>query len=204
MISVLIWAADATARDGVANLLEGMPGVEVVGVTADEVALVRFLEAVRIDLVVAASGSNSAGDLPPGLAEDVAMIALVTDVADAVMALRAGVRAVLLRPTCRAEIAAAIQAVAAGLSVLPADLLNHLVRPGGGEGASANAEALTPRELEVLALLAAGASNKWIARRLGISVHTAKFHVAGVLEKLSAHSRAEAVAVAARLGLVLL
>jgi DNA-binding NarL/FixJ family response regulator len=120
------------------------------------------------------------------------------------MALRAGVRAVLLRPTCRAEIAAAIQAVAAGLSVLPADLLNHLVRPGGGEGASANTEALTPRELEVLALLAAGASNKWIARRLGISVHTAKFHVAGVLEKLSAHSRAEAVAVAARLGLVLL
>ncbi|MEA2781472.1 MAG: two-component system, NarL family, nitrate/nitrite response regulator NarL [Rhodospirillaceae bacterium] len=204
MISVLIWAADATARDGVANLLEGMPGVEVVGVTADEVALVRFLEAVRVDLVVAASDSNSAGDLPPGLAEDVAMIALVTDVADAVMALRAGVRAVLLRPTCRAEIAAAIQAVAAGLSVLPADLLNHLVRPGGGEGASANTEALTPRELEVLALLAAGASNKWIARRLGISVHTAKFHVAGVLEKLSAHSRAEAVAVAARLGLVLL
>lgn len=204
MISVLIWAADATARDGVANLLEGMPGVEVVGVTADEVALVRFLEAVRVDLVVAASDSNSAGDLPPGLAEDVAMIALVTDVADAVMALRAGVRAVLLRPTCRAEIAAAIQAVAAGLSVLPADLLDHLVRPGGGEGASANTEALTPRELEVLALLAAGASNKWIARRLGISVHTAKFHVAGVLEKLSAHSRAEAVAVAARLGLVLL
>jgi DNA-binding CsgD family transcriptional regulator len=94
--------------------------------------------------------------------------------------------------------------VAAGLSVLPTDLLDRLVRPGGGHSAGANTEALTPRELEVLALLAAGASNKWIARRLGISVHTAKFHVAGVLEKLSAHSRAEAVAVAARLGLVLL
>jgi DNA-binding CsgD family transcriptional regulator len=62
----------------------------------------------------------------------------------------------------------------------------------------------TPRELEVLALIAAGASNKLIARRLGISVHTAKFHVAGILEKLAAGSRAEAVAIAARLGLVLL
>jgi DNA-binding CsgD family transcriptional regulator len=56
----------------------------------------------------------------------------------------------------------------------------------------------------VLALIAAGASNKVIARQLGISVHTAKFHVTGVLEKLGAHSRAEAVANGARLGLVLL
>jgi DNA-binding NarL/FixJ family response regulator len=203
VISVLIWAADATARDGIANLLEGMPGVEVVGVAEDEFALVRFLEAVRVDLVVATWGSNSAGNLPCGFAEEVAMIALVTEGADGVRALRAGARAVLFRPTAGAEIAATIQAVAAGLSVFPADLLDDLLRPGV-DGASAKIEALTPRELEVLALLAAGASNKWIARRLGISVHTAKFHVAGILEKLGAHSRAEAVAVAARLGLVLL
>jgi DNA-binding CsgD family transcriptional regulator len=59
---------------------------------------------------------------------------------------------------------------------------------------------LTPRELEVLALLAEGASNKVIARRLGISVHTAKFHVASLLDKPDAVGRTDAVAHAARRG----
>ena len=63
---------------------------------------------------------------------------------------------------------------------------------------------LTPRELEVLTLLAEGASNKAIAHRLGISVHTAKFHVRSVLNKLDAVGRTDAVAHAARLGLIIL
>ena len=62
--------------------------------------------------------------------------------------------------------------------------------------------ALTRRELEVLALVAEGASNKAIARRLGISVHTAKFHVGSLLDKLDATGRTDAVAAAARLGLI--
>ena len=62
--------------------------------------------------------------------------------------------------------------------------------------------ALTPRELEVLALLAEGASNKMIARRLGISVHTAKFHVGQLLDKLDATGRTDAVTQAARLGVI--
>ncbi len=62
--------------------------------------------------------------------------------------------------------------------------------------------ALTGRELEVLALLAEGASNKLIARRLGISAHTAKYHVASLLEKLDAVSRTDAVAHAARIGVL--
>ena len=62
--------------------------------------------------------------------------------------------------------------------------------------------ALTTREFEVLALLAEGASNKLIARRLGISAHTAKYHVASLLEKLDAVSRTDAVAHAARLGVL--
>jgi DNA-binding CsgD family transcriptional regulator len=62
--------------------------------------------------------------------------------------------------------------------------------------------ALTPRELEVLALLAEGASNKLIARRLGISAHTAKYHVASLMEKLDAVSRTDAVAHAARIGVL--
>ncbi|HEX5863336.1 MAG TPA: helix-turn-helix transcriptional regulator [Casimicrobiaceae bacterium] len=61
---------------------------------------------------------------------------------------------------------------------------------------------LTARELEVLALLADGASNKTIARRLAISVHTAKFHVASVIDKLDAIGRTDAVAHAARLGII--
>jgi DNA-binding CsgD family transcriptional regulator len=61
---------------------------------------------------------------------------------------------------------------------------------------------LTGRELEVLALLAEGASNKLIARRLGISAHTAKYHVASLLEKLDAVSRTDAVAHAARIGVL--
>lgn len=61
---------------------------------------------------------------------------------------------------------------------------------------------LTPRELDVLALLAEGASNKSIARRLGISVHTAKFHVSSLLDKLDATGRTDAVAHAARRGVI--
>jgi DNA-binding CsgD family transcriptional regulator len=61
---------------------------------------------------------------------------------------------------------------------------------------------LTPREQEVLALLAEGASNKLIARRLGISVHTAKFHVGSLLNKFDATGRTDAVAHAARLGVL--
>ncbi len=61
---------------------------------------------------------------------------------------------------------------------------------------------LSTRELEVLALLAEGASNKEIARRLGISVHTAKFHVGSLLDKLDAVGRTEAVAHAARRGVL--
>ena len=62
--------------------------------------------------------------------------------------------------------------------------------------------ALTAREMEVLALLAEGASNKLIAGRLGISAHTAKYHVASLLEKLDAVSRTDAVAHAARIGVL--
>ena len=62
--------------------------------------------------------------------------------------------------------------------------------------------ALTPREREVLELMAEGASNKMIARALGISVHTAKFHVGSVIDKLDATGRTDAVAQAARLGVI--
>jgi len=80
----------------------------------------------------------------------------------------------------------------------PADAA--LVIPGGPEPGPD--VALTPRELHVLALIAEGASNKAIARRLAISVHTVKFHIASLLDKLDAQGRAEAVAQGARLGAI--
>jgi DNA-binding CsgD family transcriptional regulator len=78
-----------------------------------------------------------------------------------------------------------------------------LTAPGAAAApAEADAAILTPREIEVLALMAEGASNKAIARRLGISVHTAKFHVGSLLDKLDATGRTDAVTHAARLGVI--
>jgi DNA-binding NarL/FixJ family response regulator len=116
-------------------------------------------------------------------------------------ALRAGARAVLPPSAEALEVLAALPPVTRGLSVLPAELLAALA---GRAPTAPPATGLTPREREVLALLAGGASNKVIARRLGMSFHTAKAHVAAVLHKLGAGSRADAVARGARAGLVLL
>jgi DNA-binding NarL/FixJ family response regulator len=88
---------------------------------------------------------------------------------------------------------------AALLKVLDEERIDAVVTDAVPDGGP-----LTPRELEVLAAMADGASNKAIARRLGISFHTAKFHVAAILAKLDADSRTEAVARAAHLGLVML
>jgi two-component system nitrate/nitrite response regulator NarL len=90
--------------------------------------------------------------------------------------------------------------VARGLAVLDRELARDLVRLP----AAAPREPLTPREREVLALLGEGLANKAIAARLGISEHTAKFHVNAIFGKLGVESRAEAIVQAARMGLVVL
>ena len=85
--------------------------------------------------------------------------------------------------------------------VPPGEPADAVIVPPGTISGDADVP-LTPREQEVLALLAEGASNKTIARRLGISVHTAKFHVGSLLDKLDAVGRTDAVAHAARLGVI--
>ena len=82
----------------------------------------------------------------------------------------------------------------------PADA--SLVCPSLADAPEAADLALTPREREVLLLLSEGLSNKAIARRLGISAHTAKFHVGQLIDKLDATGRTDAVAHAARLGVI--
>ena len=105
-------------------------------------------------------------------------------------------------PTLADRLAALLASVP-GLSLArPGEVADvALVTTRASEQASEDA-ALTARELEVLALLAEGASNKQIARRLGISVHTAKFHVGQLLDKLDATGRTDAIAHAARRGII--
>jgi DNA-binding CsgD family transcriptional regulator len=100
-------------------------------------------------------------------------------------------------PRLAALVAAAALLTAAGYRVDP-------MPPNLPEERSPLPTALTARERQVAELLVEGASNKLIARRLDISVHTAKFHVAAVLEKLGARNRSDAVAIALRDGLVAL
>lgn len=90
-----------------------------------------------------------------------------------------------------------------GVRLVPAgEAADVVLAPPQSSAPSDPDAALTPREREVLELMAEGASNKMIARTLAISVHTAKFHVGSVIDKLDATGRTDAVAQAARLGVI--
>jgi DNA-binding NarL/FixJ family response regulator len=135
------------------------------------------------------------------------VLALVADEAAGEVALTAGARGLLFRDVAPTPLVAGLLAVARGLTVFDpaltevraASRATHATAPG-----SPGPDSLTPREREVLALLAEGLSNKAIADRLSISEHTAKFHVNAVLAKLGVQRRTEAVVRAARMGLVTL
>ncbi len=96
----------------------------------------------------------------------------------------------------------AVLAGAPGVRLARVDEPAHVALVDAIDTSASQEAALTPREIEVLNLLAEGASNKTIARRLGISIHTAKFHVGSLLDKLDASGRTDAVAHAARLGVI--
>ena len=119
------------------------------------------------------------------------------------------------------EIMAAVEAATAGIIALDADAIAALIahapsmrdeapddnsapRDGQATKDGQELESLTPREMEVLAMLAEGLGNKEIAWRMGISEHTVKFHVASILGKMDASSRTEAVALGIRRGLIML
>jgi DNA-binding NarL/FixJ family response regulator len=143
-------------------------------------------------------------------AADIAVV-IITDRSGAREALQAGAVAVLSHRTDGEGLHAAIRAAAGGLTTLAGEYRDLLVEDRGAaaglEGEMEEEPAhvdLTPRELQVLQLLAQGASNKTIARRLEITPHTAKFHVASIVAKLAATGRTDAVAKAMRLGLVMI
>jgi DNA-binding NarL/FixJ family response regulator len=125
-------------------------------------------------------------------------------------ALQAGASAVLSEAADGAILGTAIRAAVQGLTTVSAEFRDHLVDASGSRSAlESDAKdgpppiELTAREQQVLRLLAEGASNKSIARRLGITPHTAKFHVASIVAKLGATGRTDAVAKALRLGLMM-
>jgi DNA-binding NarL/FixJ family response regulator len=191
-VRVLLVADDPLARAGLAARLAGRDDIAIV---PDGEPGVEAGAAVALwDLGI--SGAPEPRAAPAGLPS----VALTRGEDDAADALRAGARAVLSRAASDDAIAAALVAVARGLEVLDPAVADGWVRPP----ADAPAEGLTARETEVLGLLAEGLGNKAIAARLGISEHTAKFHVNAILAKLGAESRAAAIVKAARLGLVAL
>jgi DNA-binding NarL/FixJ family response regulator len=138
-------------------------------------------------------------------------VLVLTDASGLMEALQGGASAVLSESADGDSLCNAIRAAAHGLMVVSAEFRDHLVGASGPRSAlESEAEdepppiELTARELQVLRLLAEGASNKSIARRLGITPHTAKFHVASIVAKLGATGRTDAVAKAMRLGLIMI
>jgi DNA-binding NarL/FixJ family response regulator len=206
-LRVLIVADDPLARAGLAALLSAQPGCVVVGQAGEEGELASALDVYRPQVVAWDLGWERAPaarlERLAALAEaGVPLVALLPDESQAVEAYTAGARGLLPRDTGPERLVAALLAAAQGLAVLDPALAAPVL--GSRDPVPALVEALTPRELEVLQLLAEGLPNKVIAHRLDISEHTVKFHVNAVMGKLGAQSRTEAVVRATRQGLILL
>jgi DNA-binding NarL/FixJ family response regulator len=211
---VLIAAASAVVRAGLETIINASPTLEVVGSSPGIDSLARYIETTQPDIVLVELERGDDGLAPSLLGFDAmsgspAVVALTDgpDGAALADALRLGARAVLPRDAGAEEIVAAVEAAAVGLMVLDltsAETLLPLLSAAGHAPPSTQTESLTPREIEVLGMLAEGAGNKIIARRLGISEHTVKFHVGSILAKLHASSRTEAVTIGVRQGLIML
>jgi two-component system, NarL family, response regulator YdfI len=181
----------------------------VVGVAEDATAVTRLIESNEVDVVLADSLPIDQLIRWTSQYRKPAFVVLTDDTNDeGFNLLRAGAQAILPRSSGIREILTTIEAVSCGLSVIPHAVVQSRLSARAPETNFQNGDGacitLTPRELEVLSCMADGASNKAIARRLGISFHTVKFHVTAILSKLDADTRTEAVTKAAQLGLVML
>lgn len=209
MIRLLIADDHPVVRAGLAGLLSDEPGFEVVAEASDGDEAVRLAAATRPDVVLmdlrmprvdgveatARIAGGEAGDPPPRV-----LILTTYETDDQIIAaIEAGAAGYLLKAAPQAEIVAGIRSVAAGQSALSPQVAVRLVeRMRRPEPAAL----LTPRETDVLRLVASGHSNKQIATVLGIGESTVKTHLLKVFDKLGVADRTRAVTLAMERGLL--
>jgi DNA-binding NarL/FixJ family response regulator len=211
VIGIVIVAAYAAVRAGLHALLADVEDMAILGEGSGSADLERLLETTCPDVVLLdysrADGAQVLDILADG---EAGLVMLGEERSDYYLLADAALPgwAFLLKEADGQQIAAAVRAAAAGLVALDrgvVPLLPTLTVPTRHEPDSLlSGDILTPREREVLQLMAQGLPNKIIAARLNISQHTVKFHVASILAKLGATSRTEAVTIGARSGYILL
>jgi two-component system, NarL family, nitrate/nitrite response regulator NarL len=199
-LRLVLVGRDPLARAGLRLLAESTGSHVVADVSPEEL---EGLAAEEADAAVWDVGPHAALDGISVLSARLPTVAVLWGEEQAGEALAGGARAVILRERAEDRLLPAVTAAVAGLVAVDEGVAESVLRPRPAP-AQALVEPLTARELEVVQLLAEGLTNRRIGERLGISEHTAKFHVNSILGKLGASSRSEAVAQAARLGLVLL
>ncbi len=202
-------ADDPLARAGLATLLAAEPNCDIVA----QMSLADWLADLQaddwsdalLDGIVWDVGWDSVTTLPDDEPFPLPVVALLPDETAVSQLWSLGIQAQLRREASAAAIVAALQAALHDVAALDVDFVTAVqaTNPLTANTLPDFAE-LTPREQEVLTLLAEGLTNKAIAHQLTISDHTVKFHVNAILGKLNAQSRTEAVVQATRLGLLLL
>jgi DNA-binding NarL/FixJ family response regulator len=206
VIRVLVVDDHPIVRQGLVAALEDEPDFQVVGSAGSAEDALQLIERARSEVVLLdleLPGIGGVEAIPRLLAACPGVGILVFTAYDTdervLGAVRAGAKGYLLKGATAADIAAAVRAVAAGGSALEprvaAKVLASMHAPRG-------AGPLSTREREVLKLIADGLPGKQIARSLGISERTVKFHTGSILRKLDADNRAQAVALAAQRGLL--
>lgn len=207
-LRVLVVSDNLLARAGLSALLDNQDGLMIVGQTTGA-SLSADLSIYRADVILFDLGwqlSDSLEILASIQDMETAVLALITDEDNTPTVLSAlaqfPVYGLLLNESDTDMLLMALQTVSAGLIVIDPALSSYL--SSATSIIEAPAENLTPRENEVLQLLAQGMTNKAIAHQLGITDHTIKFHVNAIMTKLDAQSRTEAVVRATRAGLIIL
>ncbi len=210
-LRVLVVANSPLARAGLTALLDGADGIALIGQSAGDADLPDALDIYQPDALIWDMGWEPLQNLDRlGEVGAIPVLALIADDATALEAaaalIGAGVRGLLPQAASVEMLAAALVALGQGLVVLPPEIADALrAEPTlDADAPDPLVNGLTPRELEVIHLIAEGLPNKTIAGKLGISEHTVKFHVNAILTKLGAQSRTEAVVRATRLGLIAL
>ena len=206
MIRILIVDDHPVVREGLMAVLEGIPDIRVVGTAQSAEEALAAIKTVRPDIVLLdleLPGMSGIDAIPRLIAggDHVRVIVLTAyDTEERVLgAIRAGAGGYLLKGAAAAEIVHAIRAVREGGSYLTPRVATQVMAQVGSRGRSG---VLSEREREVLRLIAQGQSNKQIGRQLSITERTVKFHVTSIFNKLGADNRAQAIAVAARRGLL--